>query len=887
MNVLKNYFFVLAFLIYFLTIHQLLFNTGPNHLFQKQEAKPEVFSDTTEINRLIVKIDSELAKPNGSINKALEMAVEAISLSEKAGYKLGISRASVHAGNIHRMKTQYPQALDFFLRAGQAAEDANNLGQQYQVNIQTAMLFQDWGVFEKAIENIQKALEISERMKQTDLQIKALQYMAVTYRNMNNLPKAEASYKRLIELSKATKNQVILASTMENLIGIYMTTMQVQEALAYTTEMLEMKKAAKDTLGMINYMNKTGILYRHLKQYPSSLLYFESALDLSRKQGKSEIENIPIITSIGVIYQITQKNDLALATFENILSIRRKENNKKEIANALNYIVTIHMGLGEFNKAKDLLTEGLDIAEKLNDLTLLEKGYLRLSECYEKMSNARKALESYKKYVEVRDKLFAEEKKRQEELAQKQFEAEKKEKELKLLIVDQEMQGLALEKLKIESEKKEQQLAILEQQQELQQANLRAQEMEKKQVAQALALAQQELLAQKKSREIQDLQRQQEVQTLELKQKELEQQEKAKAIELLKTSNALLEADQKLKDQQLQQEANMRAYGYGIIGLCVLVMIVVGVGLVQKAKANKLLQKQQDEIKLKNEELAASEEELKQNMEELAATHELIEAQKNALEEKNNRMTDSIRYAERIQAAILPPPVQLQEHFSDHFFIFQPKDMVSGDFYWFSHTEKYSFVAAVDCTGHGVPGAFMSMIGNTLLNQIVNEKKETDPDRILSILHASVREALKQRDSRNVDGMDICLCRIQNLGSDQFSVVYSGAKCPAFFASSGKVDVLHPDRKSIGGFEKNVDHLFTAKEIKLKKGDFLYLTTDGFIDAANAERKRFGTKNLIGAIERHLHRPLYEQKLQLETLIAEYQQGADQRDDITLVGIQL
>jgi serine phosphatase RsbU (regulator of sigma subunit) len=313
---------------------------------------------------------------------------------------------------------------------------------------------------------------------------------------------------------------------------------------------------------------------------------------------------------------------------------------------------------------------------------------------------------------------------------------------------------------------------------------------------------------------------------------------------------------------------------------------IFGKDITEIMMAKKETEKLLKESQLQAEELTAQSEELRQNMEELAATNELVEAQKNALSDQNLRLTDSIKYAERIQTAILPPATQLRQAFENHFVIFQPKDIVSGDFYWYSQLNGMGFIAAVDCTGHGVPGAFMSMIGNTLLNQIVNEKKITETNQILNTLHRNVLEALNQRDSSNVDGMDVAICRIKPISKGKFEVSYSGAKCPMFYTSNGNLNLLKPDRKSIGGREHS-SHEYSCSTVELQAGDTVYLTTDGMIDAANFERKRFGTKNLMSAIEKHQNRPLYEQKIQLERLLDEYQQGSDQRDDITMVAFQL
>lgn len=840
--------------------------------------------DTSKIGGLIQKAVKERESSN-STEQGLAYATEAYELSKNINYLSGMVRSSSLAGNFLRIRGKYGEAMDYYLKLVAAAEQMGTLTVLFDAYMQNALFYHDWGVYEKSVDNTQKALGVANNLDAT-YQMKALQYLAIIYRGMGQVGKAENTYIQLISIAKQYKQRQLMESATESLIGIYMSNMQIDKALSLSTDMLESKKADQDYNGMIAYMNKIGILHRHLEQYSASLKYFEKAVKVGRSQNKSEPEIAPMLMSIGVVNQLAGDNDKALVTFEEVLKIRRAEGKTDEIANVLNYLITLHIGKGDYTSARNLSDEAIALAKQTNNLQLLEKNYLRLSEIHEKSGNSKKALEAYKNYVDVRQKINVEEKKRQDEMAKKQVDAEKREKELKLQIVDQELQNIALQKLQVESEKREQELAFLKQQQDLNEANLKAEQLEKERVEQALRLTQEQLNAQRRLQQIAALQREKEVQDLKIRENTLKEQERAREMELLEKSNALLEADRKLQEKQLAEEASTRKFYYAIIGAFGLIIVFVIVGWVQKNKANKKLEAQQEEILQKNEELAASEEELRQNMEELAATNELVEAQKNALADQNLRLTDSIKYAERIQTAILPPPTQLSQVFAKHFIIYQPKDIVSGDFYWFSQVDNMVFVAAVDCTGHGVPGAFMSMIGNTLLNQIVNERRILETSEILNTLHVKVLDALKQRDSKNVDGMDVSLCRVINLGNGKFEVSYSGAKCSMFFSSDQEIHQAKPDRKSIGGWDRT-PHQYTSQSFVMQSGDRIYLSTDGIIDAANTDRKRLGTKHLMAILEKHQHRPLYEQKLQIERELDEYQSGSDQRDDITFVGFEL
>ncbi len=210
------------------------------------------------------------------------------------------------------------------------------------------------------------------------------------------------------------------------------------------------------------------------------------------------------------------------------------------------------------------------------------------------------------------------------------------------------------------------------------------------------------------------------------------------------------------------------------------------------------------------------------------------------LQMKNEDITSSISYAKTIQKAILPFKETISNHF-ENFILFKPKDIVSGDFYWYVQVEKYHFMAAVDCTGHGVPGAFMSMIGSSLLNQIVNSDNEYNTAQILKKLDELIIFSLRQEQTDNNDGMDVCLCRIEKEQS-YANIQFTGAKRPLLYIKNGenKIEKLSGDRKSIGGTQKKRSTFdFTSQELILDKGSVVYLSTDGFIDQNNSERKKY------------------------------------------------
>ncbi|MFC2138264.1 PP2C family protein-serine/threonine phosphatase, partial [Bacteroidota bacterium] len=271
------------------------------------------------------------------------------------------------------------------------------------------------------------------------------------------------------------------------------------------------------------------------------------------------------------------------------------------------------------------------------------------------------------------------------------------------------------------------------------------------------------------------------------------------------------------------------------------------------------------------------------------------------INDKNSHINSSIEYARNIQHSILPIPKMINQYF-ETFIIYKPKDIVSGDFYWFTPIKSENdvvekvFFAVVDCTGHGVPGAFMSLIGNRLLNEIVIEKKIYNPAQILEFLNVGIQVALKQDQTDNNDGMDVVLCCIEKNSSAKkfsdsktFNITFSGAKRPLYYVESNKnLKMLRGNRKSIGGLRAKRSKVFYEnKMVSLTKGDILYLSSDGLIDQNSPKRDRFGSKNFVNLINNIKSKALSEQKLLIETALSDHMKKEDQRDDITTIAIKL
>ncbi len=260
--------------------------------------------------------------------------------------------------------------------------------------------------------------------------------------------------------------------------------------------------------------------------------------------------------------------------------------------------------------------------------------------------------------------------------------------------------------------------------------------------------------------------------------------------------------------------------------------------------------------------------------------------QKEENELKQNDIMESLRYAKRIQRTILPDKKAMDEVFDDYFVVFKPKDIVSGDFYWFNQVVDKAFVAVVDCTGHGVPGAFMSLIGYNLLNQIVLQKGIHKPGQILTELHNQVRATLKQdaADSKSRDGMDVCLVVVSKY-DDKFE--YAGANRPLLMLKGDELIEIKPTKFSIGGEQMEEERTYQNNELEYETGDSIYMFSDGFVDQfGGPDFKKFSTKKLKQIIMDNKHEPMSVQRALFNIVWKDWKGDEEQTDDVTMIAIR-
>lgn len=611
------------------------------------------------------------------------------------------------------------------------------------------------GRMDEAFENSKKAVRLAE--SQTDKKWRANAYhsLGFLYDLRSEFAPAIDHYMKALRIHEERKDDSNTMQELNNIGVVYMVQGNHMEALEYLNRALDLAIRTRNTMGIAYSLGNIGSAQAELKQYDKALENFNKLLDIFRQQRDTAMM-VQALANIGTLYSAQGKYDAAMSYYEQALVIHEKAGDERMIATDLTNVGVCLFKKGEPSKALEVFKRSLNISTRIQLRDNQSAVYNWLAQVKASQGDFRAAYDYKQMEAALEDTLREEVVTKQMAEMSARYEAEKKDKEIKILNQDKALKETEVQKQRAEAAKSETQRN-------------------------------------------------------------------------------------------------------GFIGGFVLMLLLGMVsyrGYRQKKKANLQLEEKNN----------------------------LIEKQKALVEEKNKDITDSINYAKKIQEAILPRHDLLKELFPDSFVLFMPRDVVSGDFYWFAEKDGRKLVAAVDCTGHGVPGAFMSMIGNAFLNEVVIEKGITRPDLVLNELRNLVISSLKQSGNinENKDGMDIALlCFDERSGTVEFA----GANNPAWVIREKNIIELKPDKRHIGYF-KGQGLPFSCQSIALQKGDRLYLFSDGYPDQFGGPKgKKFKYRQMQELLITLSTKPVSEQGQLLAGTITAWRGKLEQIDDILVIGI--
>jgi serine phosphatase RsbU (regulator of sigma subunit)/Tfp pilus assembly protein PilF len=724
---------------------------------------------------------------------------------------------------------------------------------------------------DSAVHYYNKALEVAKNTGNKKIEAKCYNYIGILYYRKADYDKTLEYFNKSLKIKKKIGDKGGIANSYNNIGLIARRNGELAKALSNFRNALEIRKnmlkgfsgdedkKRENSLMMIGkaYMNIGNVHYqlgdypKSLKTYKNSISYFDS---VDYKQGISGCYN-----NIGNIFEEQENYLKARDYYSTAAEIYKKEGKQKNLGTTYNNIGETYLKENQFRKARKYFDKSMNYRRKVNDKLGISAVYsnqatafLRVGKLDSAMNKINEALKidyeiDYKQGI-CEDLNFLGKLYLKKDMPRKTIE-----------FVDRSLEMSDAMNTPLQSKKS---MKLLSQAYEALDKHEKALKYYK-----SYKKIEDKLFNKEKHKQIEELEMKYQV---EKKQQELEKQ------------NLKLEKQQAVIKRQRTQK-------YAYIGGTIILLIgsiIIYWNLKQKRRANSALGQQKEEIESKNVELKQQNEEIKSQRDELQRQRDIANNQKNQIAIKNDEITSSIQYAKSIQSAVLPEEYMISKILDDYFIFFKPKDIVSGDFYFVTQKKDKIIIAAVDCTGHGVPGAFMSLLGMFLLNDIIDETKEFDAGGILNVLRTRMIQSLHQKNNsdENHDGMDISLC----IWDKQTNILdYAGAYNPLYLIRDNKLTEYKGTRMSIS-IRSKLDESFKSQQIQLQKGDVFYLFTDGYPDQISSDngkkmtRQRF--KDLLVEINTH---DLLKQKAELQDFLDNWKKDYEQVDDILVMGVRV
>jgi len=705
------------------------------------------------------------------------------------------------------------------------------------------------GEIPKALQNFNTAVKLLNEYGDSSKSVQVLGNIAAIEYRQGDSHKALEDYKRCLAIKQRFGDKKEIAITLGNIGSIYRDLGDIHKALEYSDKALRIKEKLGDKKSIASTLNNIGSLYMSQEDYKKALEYFNKSLTL-RQDINDKLGMSYSLSNIGSVYRTLKDYKQALHYYAQSLALRKEIDYKKGVAQLLNNIGSIYMDEDSLDRALAQFEQSLMIGTAIKDASTQASALINIANIYFKHGDIKKA-ESY---------------------AEKSYLLSKK-----VGFPDIIKQTTTLLK----------NLA-------LQQGNYKdAYRYFNEEITMRDSIFNKE-----NYKEIQ-------------KQQARYEYEKKLAVDSISHLKEIRIKDLEIKNQTVKK----RFLITGIV-LLVVILLVLGFSYIQKRRDNFLLNKQNVEIEEKNEQLNAHAEEMRilnenlyQQNEEILIHREKVQRQKELIEAIYLHLDQSIDYAKRLQESILPMPETLKKYIEDVFVLFHPKDKVSGDFYWWTHVEGQTVIAVSDCTGHGVPGAFMSMLGISFLREIVMKEYITHPGVILQKLRKEIVKTLKQKTEGKgrKDGMDMAVISINH---EINTLQYAGANNPLYIITNEELKIENENSIRLFGREKEINNAekyfyevkpdkmpvaiydrmdrFTTHSITLQKGDMLYLVTDGFADQfGDKDNRKFKSKRVKELLLQNSHKSSHEQQILLENTFMAWKGNNEQIDDVTVVGIKI
>lgn len=695
---------------------------------------------------------------------------------------------------------------------------------------------------DSALYYLNMALKISRKKSLEKFESKTFRNIGKVYYYKNDFDTCKYLYQQAFKISKQIDDYSGLADFYNRFAVIGYRTNNFPDAIANFSEMVHYASMANDSSGMAHGHLMIGACYYQNGNYPKALEAYQSALTVAESIQNLRTQAMAL-NNIGNIQDELKNYPLALQYLEQALEIKKLQGDEKGAMDTRENMANIYSRIGDYEHALHQYDSVLVFKQNVKDENGIGKTLMNIGFSYEKMGKFNNALDYYSRSLKIFYKL---------------------DDNMNIAKCLNNIGDIyyALGKYQQAIDSSEKSLSI-------------GRKLQSKTNVKSSALSLTKSFVKRNQ-----YKQAYEYHVLYSEMKDsLFNEQSAKQLQEMETKYQTEKKQQEIEKQKLtidKQDAQARSQRIMLFamlgGLVLVILIAVQVfrGYKQKKKANELLSAKNQEIEEKNIHLNQA------NVE--------ISEQKAEIEEKNLNIMDSIRYAKRIQQTILPRDQFVEKLMPQSFILYKPKDIVSGDFYWVENVNQKVYVSAVDCTGHGVPGAFVSIVGYNSLNRTLMEFKLEKPGEILNKLNDLVVDTfVRHSDSDVKDGMDMSLISF-DLKTKELE--FAGAQNPLYIVNEDGIQEITANKQPIGS-SLEPKH-FDNHEIATKKGDMIYLFSDGYIDQfGGPKNKKFMRKRFKELLLSVYKMDVKTQKQHLDNTIIDWMGEEEQLDDILVIGIRV
>ena len=675
---------------------------------------------------------------------------------------------------------------------------------------------------DSALDYGKEGLTLARRLNYTKGVSQLINNIGVINYLKGRYPEAITYYNKSLVIEEKTGNKLGVAQSYNNIATVWYAQGNYQKSLEYHNRALEIKIKIKDRASIAKTLNNIGNIHNERGNYPKALEYYLESQKI-KEQVKDTLALAQTLANISTVYVAMSNDSLAMERNQQALILRRKIDDKNGIASSLLMLGDSYFKIDSLDSAEELYRESIAIYTKLGNQTGISDGLSNVGNVLGKKGHYNDAIRYAKSALKIKKKIGAQKGigNLYELLAKLHYTKHK----YKLTILYSDSSVRIADQLKSGS-------LVLDNYGIRHKAFNRMKQMDSAYIYSQKMFWMYDSLKSKQNGKM----------VLEM-QAQFDSEKKDQQILLLEKNN-------EIQALGLRRQRIIRNTTFLIALLALGLAAIAFYSYHVKKRSNTILEKQRSEI----------------------------EKQKQAI-------TDSITYARQIQAAMLPPNELLNKLSKNHLVYYKPRDIVSGDFYWMQEIKDEIAFAVADSTGHGVPGAFMSMLGISFLNDITGKMGYIKPNAVLNELRLRIKDSLRQtgKKGEQQDGIDMAFCTINKRN---LKLKYAGAHIPLWLLRNGELRVIKATRNPVGVYRKEIP--FELHEIYLVPGDSIYLFSDGFADQISQKNgKKYKTDRLKKFILSISHLPIKEQLARLNIEFLDWKGNERQVDDVLVVSVKI